>query len=29
MPVTPLQSRADAVTEVIPWDGADLSGVCS
>jgi hypothetical protein len=29
MPVTPLQSRADAVTEVIPWDGADLRGVCS
>ena len=29
MPVTPLQSRADAATEVIPWDGADLRGVCS
>jgi hypothetical protein len=29
MPVTPLQSRADAVTEVIPWEGAELSGVCS
>jgi hypothetical protein len=29
MPMTPLQSRADAVTELIPWDGADLRGVCS
>jgi hypothetical protein len=29
MPVTPLQSRADAVEEVLPWDGADLRGVCS
>ena len=29
MPVTPLQSRADTVTEVLPWDGADLRGVCS
>jgi hypothetical protein len=25
MPVTPLQSRADAVTEVIPWEDADLA----
>jgi hypothetical protein len=29
MPVTPLQSRADAVTEVVPWEDADLRGVCS
>ncbi len=29
MPVTPLQSRADVVTEVMPWEGADLRGVCS
>jgi len=29
MPVTPLQSRADAVADVPPWDGADLRGVCS
>ncbi|MCU4653563.1 hypothetical protein N8I71_12030 [Roseibacterium sp. SDUM158016] len=29
MSVTPLQSRADTVTEVIPWNGADLAGVCS
>src|SRR6056297_20589 len=29
MPVTPLQSRADTVTEVLPRDGADLRGVCS
>jgi hypothetical protein len=29
MPVTPLQSRADDIEEIIPWDGADLRGVCS
>jgi hypothetical protein len=29
MPVTPLQSHADDVTEVVPWEGADLRGVCS
>ncbi|AHM05378.1 hypothetical protein roselon_03107 [Roseibacterium elongatum DSM 19469] len=29
MPVTPLQSRADDIEEVIPWDGADLIGICS
>jgi hypothetical protein len=29
MPVTPLQSRADTVTELRPWAGADLRGVCS
>jgi hypothetical protein len=29
MPVAPLQSRADDVSEVPPWDGADLAGVCS
>ena len=29
MDLTPLQSRADAVAEIPPWDGADLAGVCS
>jgi len=29
MPVTPLQSRADQIEEVVPWDGAGLRGICS
>ncbi|MDG4647595.1 hypothetical protein P6F26_04000 [Roseibacterium sp. SDUM158017] len=29
MPVTPLQSRADELSEVLPWEGAELGGVCS
>ncbi|MFW5642131.1 MAG: hypothetical protein ACOCY0_05125 [Roseicyclus sp.] len=29
MPVTPLQSRADRVSEIPPWEGADLAGICA
>ena len=29
MPVTPLQSRADATPIRIPWDAAPLDGICS
>lgn len=29
MPVQPLQSRADSVREIPPWEGVDPRGICS